>query len=361
MKNINSIIGRFKVVGQVIDVKPYGNGLINGTYLITCFDGDNKNRYILQMINSNVFKKPCEVMENIIKVTEFLRKKVETSREVLTVVYTHDDGYYCYDKDNHLWRMYEYIEDSICLDRPEFLEDFYQAGLAFGKFQRYLSSFCPDCLHETIPNFHNTPKRYENFLKAVEEDKMGRAKDVQAEIDFIKERKDFYSLLIDKNKAGELPVRVSHNDTKMNNVMLDYDSRRALCVIDLDTIMPGFSVTDFGDAIRFGASTAAEDEKDLSKVSMDINLFEIYTKGFIKGCGGQLPKSEIMLLPEGAKMMTIECGMRFLTDYLEGDTYFKTTYPEHNLDRTRTQLKLVADMEQKWEKMKRIVTRFCNL
>ncbi len=361
MKRINCIIRKFKVVGQVIDVKPYGNGLINGTYLITCFDGDNKNRYVLQMINKNVFKRPDWVMENILKVTEFLRTKVETSREVLTVVHTLDDGYFCYDKQENLWRMYEFIEDSICLDRPEFLEDFYQAGLAFGKFQRYLSTFMPECLHETIPDFHNTPKRYENFLKAVEEDKMDRAKEVQPEIDFINERKDFYSCLIDKNKCGELPIRVSHNDTKMNNVMLDYDSRRALCVIDLDTIMPGFSVTDFGDAIRFGASTAAEDEKDLSKVSMDINLFEIYTKGFIKGCGGQLPKSEIMLLPEGAKMMTIECGMRFLTDYLEGDTYFKTEYPEHNLDRCRTQIKLVSDMEEKWDKMKRIVTRFCNL
>ena len=361
MKEINNIVRKFKVVGEVIDVKPYGNGHINGTYLVTCFDGDNKNRYILQMINDNVFKKPNEVMENILKVIEFLKKKVENSREVLTIVHTISDDCSCYDKDNHLWRMYEFIEDSICLDRPEFLEDFYQAGLAFGKFQRYLSDFCADSLYETIPDFHNTPKRYENFLNAVKEDKMGRAKDVQAEIDFIKARKDFYSCLIDCNKKGELPIRVSHNDTKMNNVMLDCDSRRALCVIDLDTIMPGFSVTDFGDAIRFGASTAAEDEKDLSKVSFDINLFEIYTKGFIKGCGGQLPKSEIMLLPEGAKMMTVECGMRFLTDYLEGDTYFKTSYPEHNLDRTRTQLKLVAEMEDKWDKMKRIVTRFCNL
>lgn len=361
MKKINSIVNKFKVVGEVIKVESYGNGLINGTYLITCFDGDNKNRYILQMINSNVFKKPDQVMENILKVTDFLRKKVETSREVLTVVHTRDDGFYCYDKDGHLWRMYEFIEDSICLDRPEFLEDFYQAGLAFGKFQRYLSEFPTESLHETIVDFHNTPKRYENFLKAVEEDKMGRAKNVAEEIEFVKARKDFYSVLIDKNKSGELPIRVSHNDTKMNNVMLDYDSRRALCVIDLDTIMPGFSVTDFGDAIRFGASTAAEDEKDLSKVWLDINLFEIYTKGFIKGCGGQLPKEEIMLLPEGAKMMTIECGMRFLTDYLEGDTYFKTEYPEHNLVRFRTHMKLVTDMEEKWDKMKRIVTRFCNL
>ncbi len=361
MNDINSIVDNFKVVGDVIEVTNYGNGLINGTFLITCFDGDNKNRYILQMINKNVFKSPDKVMENILKVTDYLRKKVETSREVLTVVHTLDDKCYCYDENNDLWRMYEFIEDSICLDRPEFLEDFYQAGLAFGKFQRYLSAFSPECLNETIPDFHNTPKRYENFLKAVKEDKLGRAKDIKAEIDFIKERKDFYSVLIDSNKNGLLPLRVSHNDTKMNNVMLDCDSRRALCVIDLDTIMPGFSVTDFGDAIRFGASTAAEDEKDLSKVSMDINLFEIYTKGFIKGCGGQLPKSEIMLLPEGAKMMTIECGMRFLTDYLEGDTYFKTSYPEHNLVRCRTHIKLVADMEAKWDKMKRIVTRFCNL
>lgn len=361
MNDINSIVNNFKVVGDIIEVSNYGNGLINGTFLITCFDGDNKNRYILQMINKNVFKQPNKVMENILKVTDYLRNKVETSREVLTVVHTFDGGCFCYDENDDLWRMYEYIEDSICLDRPEFLEDFYQAGLAFGKFQRYLSDFSPECLNETIPDFHNTPKRYENFLKALEEDKLGRAKDIKAEIEFIKERKDFYSVLIDNNKKGVLPLRVSHNDTKMNNVMLDCDSRRALCVIDLDTIMPGFSVTDFGDAIRFGASTAAEDEKDLNKVSMDINLFEIYTKGFIKGCGGQLPKDEIMLLPEGAKMMTIECGMRFLTDYLEGDTYFKTSYPEHNLVRCRTQLKLVADMEEKWDKMKRIVTRFCNL
>ncbi len=361
MNDINYIVSKFKVVGNIINVEPYGNGLINGTYLINCFDGDNKNRYILQMINRKVFKEPDHVMENILKVTDYLRKKVETSREVLTLVHTSDDGFYAKDNDGHLWRMYEFIEDSICLDRPEFLEDFYQAGLAFGKFQRYLSEFSPDCLYETIPDFHNTPKRYENFLKAVTEDKMGRAKDITAEIEFIKARKEFYSLLIDKHACGELPIRVSHNDTKMNNVMLDYDSRRALCVIDLDTIMPGFSVTDFGDAIRFGASTAAEDEKDLSKVNMDINLFEIYTKGFIKGCAGQLPKTEIMLLPEGAKMMTIECGMRFLTDYLEGDNYFKTSYPEHNLVRCRTQLKLVSDMEEKWDKMKRIVTRFCNL
>ena len=175
------------------------------------------------------------------------------------------------------------------------------------------------------------------------------------EIKFVKDRADFYSVLFDNNKEGKLPLRVTHNDTKINNVMLDLETRTALCVIDLDTIMPGFSVNDFGDSIRFGASTAAEDEKDLSKVEMDITLFETYAKGFIKGCGGLLTKDEVLLMPEGAKMMTIECGMRFLTDYLEGDTYFKTKYEDHNLDRCHTQFKLVADMESKWDKMKEIV------
>lgn len=361
MENVNLIAEKFKLIGDVIEISPYGNGLINRTYLVVCFDGDCKNRYIMQMINKSVFKNPKQVMENILQVTEFLRGKVQSSREVLTLVHTLDNECFYRDDEGNLWRMYEFIEDSLCLDRPEFLEDFYQAGVAFGKFQRYLSEFSPESLYETIPDFHNTAKRYENFVRVVNEDKMGRAKEVLPEIEFIHERKDFYSLLFDKNKSGELPLRVSHNDTKMNNVMLDRDSRRALCVIDLDTIMPGFSVTDFGDSIRFGASTAAEDEKDLSKVSLDLNLFEIYTKGFIKGCGGQLPKTEIMLLPEGAKMMTIECGMRFLTDYLEGDVYFKTKYEGHNLDRCRTQLKLVKDMEEKWDRMKLIVTRFCNL
>ena len=267
---------------------------------------------------------------------------------------------YYKDKDGYYWRMYDFVTDSICLDRPESTEDFYQCAIAFGKFQKMLNDFPADTLHETIPDFHNTPKRYENFLKAVEADSKNRAAKVQEEIEFVKARKDFYSVLIDSNKEGKLPLRVSHNDTKSNNVMLDATTRTALCVIDLDTIMPGFSVTDFGDAIRFGASTAAEDEKDLSKVSMDIDMFAAYVKGFLEGCDGGLGDDEIMLLPEGAKMMTIECGMRFLADYLEGDTYFKTSYLDHNLDRAHTQFKLVADMEAKWDEMKAICKQYCK-
>ncbi len=361
LEQITNSIMNFNLNGTVRSVTPYGNGHINDTFLVTCYGEDGeKYDYILQAVNNDVFKYPAQVMENIVKVTDYLKSKVESPREVVKVMRTFSGGFHHKDKDGYFWRMYEFVKDSICLDRPEDTNDFYQCAVAFGKFQRYLSHFPAYTLHETIPDFHNTPKRYQDFLVAVNEDKCGRAAEVMDEINFIKERAEFYSVLMDSNKEGVLPLRVSHNDTKSNNVMLDAKTHNALCVIDLDTIMPGFSVTDFGDAIRFGASTAAEDEKDLSKVSMDIDMFAIYTKGFLEGCGEQLLDTEIMLLPEGAKMMTVECGMRFLADYLQGDVYFKTDYSAQNLDRCRTQLKLVADMESKWDKMKEIVKQYCK-
>lgn len=336
---------------EVVSCELYGNGHINDTYLVTCTD----KRYILQRINQNVFKEPEQVMHNIEKVTCFLKDKLDDPRKVLTLVQTKNKSNYYKDSLGNYWRLYNFVEDSICLDLPENNNDFYQAAVAFGQFQRNLNDFNVNVLFETIPNFHNTPDRYMKFLDAVEKDVCNRVKDVQKEIEFVKERKEFYNILHQKNLEGILPLRVTHNDTKINNVMLDKDTREPLCVIDLDTIMPGFSVTDFGDSIRFGASTAAEDEKDLDKVWMNLELFEIYAKGFIEGCGGLLTNEEILLLPEGAKMMTIECGMRFLTDYLQGDTYFKTSYKDHNLDRCRTQLKLVYDMEKKWSQMKQII------
>ncbi len=360
LDQISNAIKNFKLVGTTRGVIPYGNGHINDTFMvITVENGTIEHKYVLQTVNHHVFKEPEKVMENIQRVTDYLQDKVSEEREVLHLVPTFNDGTYYKDKDGYHWRMYEFVQDAICLDRPN-NDEFYECAVAFGKFQKMLADFPADCLHETIVDFHNTPKRYENFLKAVEEDKIGRAEKVKAEIEFIKERAEFYSVLLDNNKKGNLPLRVSHNDTKSNNVMLDATTHKALCVIDLDTIMPGFSVTDFGDAIRFGASTAAEDEKDLSKVNFDIDMFAIYAKGFLNGCGGSLPDEEIMLLPEGAKMMTIECGMRFLTDYLEGDTYFKTSYLDHNLVRTRTQLKLVDDMEKNWDTMKNIVKQYCK-
>ncbi len=356
--NKDFVISQFSLCSAPKSCEPYGNGHINSTFLLVCDDNGNDRRYILQSVNNNVFKKPLEVMQNIEKVTEYLRPMVKDPREVMSLVPT-KDGKSCYlAEDGSCWRVYDFIEDSLCLEHPDDVEDFRQCAVAFGKFQRDLSNFPADTLFETIPDFHNTPKRFRDFLEAVEKDAVGRAAGVREEIAFLKERVDFYSVLYNANKEGILPLRVTHNDTKSNNVMLDSKTRKALCVIDLDTIMPGFSVTDFGDSIRFGASTAAEDEKDLSLVSLDLDMFDIYAKGYLEGCGGQLSRDEIMLMPEGAKMMTIECGMRFLTDYLNGDTYFRTSYPEHNLDRCHTQLKLVADMEAKWDEMKKIVEKY---
>ena len=353
-----SAFAEFETVGTVVGCAPYGNGHINDTFLVDCVDEAGDKRYILQAINTHIFKKPNQVMHNIQKVTTFLRNDATDPRRVLSLVFT-KDGRSCYtDADGRVWRVYDFVEDSLCLESPETREDFYQSAVAFGDFQKRLGKFPVDELFEVIPDFHNTPDRYRKFLQAVEEDVCGRAADVQEEIAFVTARAAFYSLLADANREGRLPLRVTHNDTKMNNVMLDKSTRTALCVIDLDTIMPGFSVNDFGDSIRFGASTAAEDETDLSKVTLDVELFETYVKGFLAGCDGMLTPEEVDLMPEGAKMMTMECGMRFLTDYLQGDVYFKTKYDTHNLVRCRTQFKLVADMEAKWEQLKAVVQKY---
>lgn len=350
----------FKTSGILKSCEPYGNGHINDTYSAAYKTDNGEKRYILQAVNTDVFKEPDKLMSNIEKVTAFLREKGCGERETLSLVKTRDSKAYYTDSDNNCWRMYDFIENSICLELPESNEDFYQCAVAFGRFQKFLDDFPVNELYETIPDFHNTPKRFADFIAAVERDSLGRAKNVQGEIEFIKARSSFYSVLIDSEKQGLLPLRVSHNDTKSNNVMLDKATRKALCVIDLDTVMPGYSVTDFGDSIRFGASTAAEDEKDLSKVHFSLEKFKTYAAGYLDGCGGMLKNSEVMLLPEGAKMMTIECGMRFLADYLDGDTYFKTAYAEHNLVRCRTQLKLVSEMEENWDEMKNTVEGFCR-
>lgn len=360
LDQITNAINNFKLEGEVRGCIPYGNGHINDTFMVVSNDEQGvEHKYVLQAVNNNVFKEPIKVMQNIEKVTEYLKKVVEPDRQVLSLIRTYNDSIYYMDKNGFFWRMYNFVSDAVCLDRPN-MEEFYQCGVAFGEFQRMLSDFPADELFETIPDFHNTPKRYENFRKSVEANLSGRRDNVVPEIEFVDARKDFYGILIESHEKGILPLRVSHNDTKSNNVMLDAKSHKALCVIDLDTIMPGFSVTDFGDAVRFGASTAAEDEKDLRLVRFDLEKFRVYAEGFINGCNGQLPKEEIMLLPEGAKMMTIECGMRFLTDYLDGDTYFKTKYSQHNLDRCRTQFKLVEDMEKNWAEMKAIVKECCK-
>ena len=346
---LNDILAQFPVDGKAVSCERYGCGHINVTYLAVTETG---HRYILQKINNHIFKDVPALMANIAGVTAYLRKQIPDSRRVLTLVNTIDGNAYL--EQEGFWRLYEFVEGSICLQQPETAEDFYQSAVAFGQFQQQLKDFPAATLHETIPNFHNTVDRYRIFHETLARDPMGRAASVKDEIDFLLAREEEAGTLVNLLSAGKLPLRVTHNDTKLNNVMLDETERTPLCVIDLDTVMPGLSAYDFGDSIRFGAATAAEDEKDLSKMEMSLDLFRTYTRGFLKACPG-LTDLEREMLPMGAKLMTLECGMRFLTDYIDGDHYFAVHREGHNLDRCRTQLKLVADMESKWDAMAKIV------
>lgn len=350
---MNAIIKNFQMEQEIVSIEPYGSGHINHTYRVTAASG---KRYILQGINTTIFKNTDALMENVVGVTSYLRNEIiktggNPERETLTVILTTEDKSYYVDAEGNAWRVYIFIEDAVTFDAVESKEDFYQSAKAFGHFQAMLAEYPADTLHETIPDFHNTAKRYLDFEKAVEEDMCGRAAEVAEDIAFVRARKEEMSLLHELLAKGEMPLRVTHNDTKLNNIMLDPVTHEAVCVIDLDTVMPGLAVHDFGDSIRFGANTAAEDEPDVSKVSLSLDLYETYVKGFLEGCNNRLTAKEVEMLPMGAKMMTLECGMRFLTDYLQGDTYFKTTREKHNLDRCRTQFALVADMEAKWQQM----------
>lgn len=345
------VLDNYTLSSMLISCVRYGDGHINETYLV---ETATDTKYILQKINDNVFRNVDGLMSNVEKVTAYLGSRVQDYRETLHLLRTNTGETYYSAPDGTYWRIYEYVENSICLQRPESPKDFYESAVAFGRFQQMLKDFPADTLVETIPNFHNTPDRYRIFKNVLAADVMGRAAQVASEIDFALAHEDEASTLQQFLYQGKLPLRVTHNDTKFNNVMLDASTRTALCVIDLDTVMPGLSVNDFGDSIRFGASTAAEDEQDLKKVEMSLELFEIYTKGFLQACPDLTPLEREML-PMGAKLMTLECGLRFLTDYLDGDHYFSTSRPGQNLDRCRTQFKLVADMEQKWEQMHKIV------
>lgn len=358
------VIKQFEFTGKLISADMYGNGHINQTYLITMEDDKSKEKhYILQRINKKIFTKPSEVMENILAVTNHLKKKIKGNggnpeRETMTVILT-KEGKSCFmDEMGEYWRAFLFIEHTVCLNMVEKPEDFYECAVAFGRFQYLLSDFPADTLHEVIPGFHDTSKRFHTFVRAVEADMCDRAAFVQKEIDFILKRKDISEVLLKMLSEKKLPLRVTHNDTKLNNIMMDTKTRKGICIIDLDTVMPGLALYDFGDAIRFGASTGAEDETDLDKIRCDLNLFDLYTKGFVEGCGDILTEEELKALPLGAKVMTFESGLRFLTDYLLGDTYFKTSRKHHNLDRCRTQLKLVADMEEKWSDMNQMVKRY---
>ncbi len=354
LKDIQIIAQQFLLDGEVSSFTPIEAGNINGTYRL---DLAGAAPCLLQSINTTVFRDTETLMKNVDAVCVFLGNKLSDSGGMISL--------YCYpckngkkhyiDNDGLVWRIYNYVDHSVCYNTLSSPELFYKTGKAFGEFQKLLADFPIESLGETIPGFHDTAKRYRALLSSAEKDVCGRLETCMPEFEFAKQRAEDTHILTDLLAEGKLPLRVTHNDTKLNNILFDEDTLEPKCVVDLDTVMPGLSLYDFGDAIRSGASTAEEDETDLSKVQMDIGLFAAYAKGYLAAAGDSLTETEIRYLPFSAKLMSLECGIRFLTDYLDGDVYFKTKSPDHNLIRCRTQFKLVADMEEKMDEMKKII------
>ena len=349
--DVSSILGQF---GLDLPAAPFGNGHINTTFKV----GDPP-RYILQKINTAVFTDPDGLMENVVAVTAYLRGEIakaggDPERETLTYLPATDGRYVVRDGEGNCWRLYRFIGDARSFEAAT-PERFADSARAFAGFQRMLSGFPAGTLKETIPQFHDTGARLDQLKQAIAEDRSGRAGSVRAEIDFALARAADTRVITDAIADGSVPLRVTHNDTKLNNVLFDDATGRALCVIDLDTVMPGSLLYDYGDALRFGASTAAEDETDLSKVHFDTDLFRAYTDAYLEVLADRISPREIELLPMGAKLMTLECGMRFLADHINGDVYFHVHRENHNLDRARTQFKLVAEMEEKADELNAIV------
>ena len=342
------IIEKFSVAGELISCERYGEGHINDTFKVTMDDCGREVHYILQRINNRLFPDVDRLMHNIELVTEFCRKSVierggDPMRECLTLIRTKDGASYTCEDGNY-FRMYVFIEGATTYQSVRDPRDFYESAVAFGNFANLLAKFDASQLYEILPDFHNTKVRYENFLRAVEKDICGRVKEVRGEIDWVKSHSDLCGKIVNKIASGEIPLRVTHNDTKLNNVMLDDATGKGLAVIDLDTVMPGSLCYDFGDSIRFGCNSAAEDEPDTEKVHFVFDLYKTYLDGYLSAVGNSVTQEEKENLPTGAVLMTYECGMRFLTDYLEGDVYFRTHRARHNLERARTQFKLVDEM-----------------
>ena len=358
---LQQIIDEFGFEGEYTGYRVSNDGHINNTFVVDFKNADGSDvSYLIQLINTNVFKNPDELMENIVGVTAYLRNIVierggDPERECLNVFFTKEGKPYFRTDDGECWRCYNFITDAHACQSIDDPKTFYNAAKAFGTFQCLLADYPSNTLHETIPNFHNTRSRFADFKKAVGDDLKGRAAGVRKEIDFVLSRESDTGILVDMLERDELPLRVTHNDTKLNNVLLDEKTGLARSVLDLDTVMPGLSAYDFGDAVRFGASSAAEDETDLSKVFLRLDLYRAFLEGYLDACGHALTENEISVLPLGAKIITIELGMRFLKDYLDGDVYFKIDRPTQNLDRCRAQLRLAADMEAQWPQMQQIL------
>lgn len=355
--DIKQPIRQFCFQGKYLSAEELRSGNINSTYRLEFImpDGSRKN-YILQRINTVVFKDPAAVMENITKVIDHMDRKLkekgeDTSRRLLHFVNAKNGSYLYRDTNGSFWRAYVFVDGVTAYNYIEDPNLFYEAGRGFGEFQKNLFDFPAEALHETITDFHNTKRRFYAFVAAIAEDKVGRVAEIEEEIDFLFDHRKMMSEIVDKIDAGVLPMRVTHNDTKLNNVLIDNATGKAACVIDLDTVMPGSSLYDYGDAIRFGASTAAEDESDLSKITVNMELFRLFTKGFVEEIANALTKEEIHYLPLGAKVMTCELALRFLTDYINGDEYFRIDSPDHNLRRARAQMKLLTEIEAKYDEM----------
>ena len=362
---ISQILAAYVLPGTVADVARHGKGHINDTFCVVCqMPEGGTARFILQRLSQAAFPHPEEVMENFVGITSYLRREIlaeggDPLRETLSLVKTGDGADFVTDAEGRAWRLMPFIENADCYQSatPEL---FAASGRAFGRFQYMLRDYPARTLHETIPHFHDTESRFEQFLAALEADKMNRAEGISPEIQFILRRKADCGVALRALREGKLPLRVTHNDTKLNNILIDRDTREGICVIDLDTTMPGLAINDFGDSIRFGANHCMEDEQDLTKVNFDISLYEVFTRGFLEGARGSLTSAELEYLPWGARLMTLECGIRFLTDYLDGDHYFHVSHPRQNLDRARTQLKLVKDMEEQFDAMGAVVAKYAK-
>ena len=362
---IAQILAAYVLPGTVADVARHGKGHINDTFCVVCKTPEGGTaRFILQRLSQAAFPHPEEVMENFVGITSYLRREIlaeggDPLRETLSLVKTGDGADFVTDAEGRAWRLMPFIENAECYQSatPEL---FAASGRAFGRFQYMLRDYPARTLHETIPHFHDTESRFEQFLAALEADKMNRAEGVSPEIQFILRRKADCGVALRALREGKLPLRVTHNDTKLNNILIDRDTHEGICIIDLDTTMPGLAINDFGDSIRFGANHCMEDEQDLTKVNFDISLYEVFTRGFLEGARGSLTSAELEYLPWGARLMTLECGIRFLTDYLDGDHYFHVSHPRQNLDRARTQLKLVKDMEEQFDAMGAVVAKYAK-
>ena len=362
---ISQILAAYVLPGTVADVARHGKGHINDTFCVVCKTPEGGTaRFILQRLSQAAFPHPEEVMENFVGITSYLRREILAEgggplRETLSLVKTGDGADFVTDAEGRAWRLMPFIENAECYQSatPEL---FAASGRAFGRFQYMLRDYPARTLHETIPHFHDTESRFEQFLAALEADKMNRAEGISPEIQFILRRKADCGVALRALREGKLPLRVTHNDTKLNNILIDRDTHEGICIIDLDTTMPGLAINDFGDSIRFGANHCMEDEQDLTKVNFDISLYEVFTRGFLEGARGSLTSAELEYLPWGARLMTLECGIRFLTDYLDGDHYFHVSHPRQNLDRARTQLKLVKDMEEQFDAMGAVVAKYAK-